>query len=186
MIERHQAGKSGNLVTRRSAALTAAGLALAAVPAMWLAYRNHSVAIFREACLDHGKYLNTESEIPSSNPMVIESWFRRKTDYAVRVPSFESAELVGARLCFLKQHKAALVFYRKRGRTVSLFQLDASGISLRSLDHEVIDGRSISRGSFGGYSLAAFEDRNVAYVLVSDLRESELLEMASAAQSQDY
>src|SRR5262249_54711587 len=149
------------------------------VPAAWLAYRNRSAGIFREACLDHGKYLNAESEIPSSNPAVIESWFRSKTDYAVRVPPFESAELVGARLCFLKQRKAALVFYRKPGRTVSLFQFDASGINLRSLDHEVIDGRSIWRGSFSGYSLAAFEDRNVVYVLVSDLRESELLEMAS-------
>lgn len=186
VIVRHQAGQSRNLMTRRRAALAAAVLASAAVPAIWLTYKNHSAGIFQEACLDHGKYLNAESQIPSSNPMVIESWFQNKTDYAVRVPSFESADLLGARLCFLKQRKAALVFYRNRGRTVSLFQMDASGINLRSLEHEVIDGHSIWRGSFAGYSLAAFEDRNVVNVLVSDLKESELLEMASAAQSQGY
>ena len=186
MIERHEMAGSGNLMTRRRAAFVAAGLALTAAPAAWLVYKNRSAGIFREACLDHGKYLNAESQIPSSNPTVIESWFRSQTDYAVRIPSFESAELLGARLCFLKQRKAALVFYRKRGRTVSLFQMDASGINLRSLNHEVIDGHSIWRGSFVGYGLAAFEDRSVVYVLVSDLRESELLEMASAAQSQGF
>ena len=185
MIERQQAADSGKPITRR-AALVAAGLALTTVPAAWLVYRNHSVGIFREACLDHEKYLDAESQIPSSNPTVIESWFRSKTEYAVRVPLFETADLLGGRLCFLKQRKAALVFYRKRGRTVSLFQMDASGINLRSLDHEVIDGRSIWRGSFAGYNVAAFEDHNVVYVLVSDLRESELLEMASTAQSKGY
>ncbi len=45
-------------------------------------------------------------------------------------------------------------------------------INLRSLDQEAIDERSIWCGSFGGYNLAAFEDCNVVYLLVSDLRES--------------
>src|SRR5215831_13754780 len=118
--------------------------------------------------------------------MMMTSWKWRPRNSAGRFWLTESPyqicppQLQQIRLCALKQHKAALVFYRKRGRTVSLFQKNASGINLYSLDHEVIDGRSIWRGSFDGYNLAAFEDRNVVYVLVSDLRESELLEMASA------
>ena len=91
MIQRKQLADSGSPITRR-AALVAAGLALAAIPAAWLAYNSHSSGIFREACLSHAKYANAESQIPSSNPTVIESWFQSKTEYDVRVPLFETAD----------------------------------------------------------------------------------------------
>ncbi|MBI3698529.1 MAG: hypothetical protein HY238_27270 [Acidobacteria bacterium] len=55
-------------------------------------------------------------------------------------------------------------------------------MNLAALDRWEVDGAPIWRASMKGYSLAAFEQRGVVYALVSDLRESELLELASAAQ----
>jgi len=183
MIEQQRARRSwhGTSLGRRRV-LTAALVALVLLPAGWLAYRFSSQRFFEGVCEDHAKYLNADSQVRSPDPSVIESWFRDKTEFAVRVPAFERASLVGGRLCFLKKRKAALIFYRKHDRTVSLFQFNGAGLSLRALDRAVIDGVPIWRASFKGYSLAAFQHRGLIYVLVSDLRESELLEMASAAQ----
>lgn len=161
----------------------AAVLVFAALPVVWFAYRLPSVQFFQELCEDHVRYLSAESQVRSSDPSVLEAWFREKADFGVRVPKFDSAELLGGRLCFLKKRKAALVFYSKQGKPVSLFQFNGRGIILGVLDRAEIDGASLWRMSFKGYSLAAFENRGVIYALVSELRESELLECASAARA---
>jgi anti-sigma factor RsiW len=185
MLEQHGASRSQHgTFFRRRRVLTAALVAVVLLPTGWLAYEVSSQRFFEHVCEDHAKYLNADSQVRSPDPSVIESWFRDKTEFGVRVPTFESASLVGGRLCFLKKRKAALIFYRKHDRTVSLFQFNGSGLSLHSLDRAVIDGVPIWRASFKGFSLAAFQHRGVIYVLVSDLRESELLEMASAAQAE--
>jgi len=159
-----------------------AALAAAVLPAAWVAYRLPSERFFRALCEDHAHYLDSQSQVRSSDPSALEAWFRERAGFSVRIPSFESGELVGGRLCFLRQRKAALVFYRKNGTPVSLFATDARGLTLGALDRAEIDGVPLRRGSFQGYTVAAFEMRGVLYALVSDLRESELLQWASAAQ----
>jgi hypothetical protein len=133
-------------------------------------------------CADHAKYLDAQSQLPSNDPAAIEFWFRDKAEFRVHVPALERSDLLGSRLCFLKRHKAALIFYRKQGRPVSLFELSNAGVNLSSLNRTVIDGSPIWHESFSGYSLVAFENRGVVTVLVSDLQESELLPLALAAR----
>jgi len=133
-------------------------------------------------CLDHAKYLEAQSQLSSSDPTAIEAWFRDKAEFRVNVPLLDRADLLGSRLCFLKRQKAALIFYRKAGRPVSLFELSSAGVSLWALDRTVIDGSPIWHKSFNGYSLVAFESRGVVTAFVSDLREDELLPLALAAR----
>ncbi|MCI0418496.1 MAG: hypothetical protein L0387_17440 [Acidobacteria bacterium] len=165
----------------RKRRLLIAALVVSVVGA-WVFHWWPSRQLFRTVFEDHARYLQAQSQVNSSNPEELESWFRDKTDFAVRVPALDSAQLLGGRLCFLKGRKAALVFYRKGGRTVSLFQLNGRGVSLAALKQAEFDGSSFWRMSFQGYSLAAFEQRGVVYVVVSDLREGELLNLASAIQ----
>ncbi len=141
-----------------------------------------SQTLVNEICADHAKYLDAQSQLPSSDPAAIESWFRGKAEFRVHVPALENTDLLGSRLCFLKQHKAALIFYRRDGRPVSLFEFSTAGVSLSALDRTVIDGSPIWHKSFNGYSLVAFENRGVITVLVSDLKEAELLPLALAAR----
>jgi anti-sigma factor RsiW len=164
--------------------VVAAGVLLALAPALWLAAHIRSRLLFQAMCEDHAKFMNAESQSPSSDTGQIESWFRGKTDFSVRVPALANADLVGGRLCFLRGRKAALIVYRRQSRPVSLFQLNSRGVSLAALDRWEVDGAPMWRASWKGYSLAAFQQRGVVYALVSDLRESELLELASAAQIQ--
>jgi len=164
---------------RKTAA--AAAVVVVGLTTWWL-YHVPSQRFFEEVCNDHAKYLDAQSQLPSSDPASIETWFRDKAEVGVHVPKLENADLLGSRLCSLKEHRAALIFYRLQGRPVSLFQLSASGVSLSALNRSVIDGSPIWHKSFNGYSLVAFESRGVITVLVSDLQEGELLPLALSAR----
>ena len=183
LVEKHRASDAPLLKTRRQVLVTAAAVALTlGLGGLWLAWRAPSQALFQEMCADHAKYLDAQSQLPSNNPVEIESWFRDKAEFRVHVPTLEMTDLLGSRLCFLKRHKAALIFYRKQGRPVSLFVLSKVGVNLSSLNRTVIDGSPIWHDSFNGYSLVAFENRGVVTVLVSDLEEGELLPLALTAR----
>src|SRR5260370_32230458 len=107
-------------------------------------------------CAEPPKYPDVHAQLPSSDAAAIESWFVDKAEFRVHVPALERSDLLGSRLCFLKRHKAALIFYRKQGRPVSLFELSNAGVNLSSLNRTVIDGSPIWHESFSGYSLVAF------------------------------
>ncbi|MBI1786540.1 MAG: hypothetical protein HYR60_03175 [Acidobacteria bacterium] len=169
---------------RRLGWIAAAALIVVCLPALWFARRIPSQLFFLALCEDHIKYLSADSQLRSSDRAEIESWFRDKTDFGVRVAALGTAEILGSRLCFLRGKKAALVFYRQQGRPVSLFQINRRDLSLAALDRWEVDGAAVWRASFKGYSVAAFEQRGVVYALISDLRESELLRLASAARAE--
>jgi anti-sigma factor RsiW len=183
LVEKHRASDTPLLKTRRQALVAAAAAVLTiSLGGLWLASRAPSQGLFQEMCADHAKYLDAQSQLPSNDPAMIESWFRDKAEFRVHVPALEATDLLGSRLCFLKHHKAALIFYRKQGRPVSLFELSNTGVNLSSLNRTIIDGSPIWHESFNGYSLVAFENRGVVTVLVSDLQEGELLPLALAAR----
>ncbi len=183
LVEKQRASDFPLLKTKRQVlAAVAAGFLTLGLGGLWLALRVPSQALYQEMCADHAKYLDAQSQLPSSDPAAIESWFRDKAEFRVHVPTLERADLLGSRLCFLKRHKAALIFYRKEGRAVSLFELSEAGVSLSALNRSVIDGSPIWHKSFNGYSLVAFENRGVITMLVSDLQEGELLSLALAAR----
>ncbi len=185
-VEGTMTGKAGAPVgSRKRWGLAAvAAVAFAILPLIWMNADGRSESFFRYVCEDHARSAAGRTEIQSGDPLTVESWLRRATEYAVRVPSLENLELIGGRLCFLQDKKAALVLYRKEERPLSLFQLSEDEVDLRALDRSVIDGAPIWRGSFQGFNVAAFPARGMVYVLVSDLREIELLELASEARLQ--
>ena len=170
-------------INRRRHWLVGAAAAVLAVflGTVWL-LTTPSRDLFHEMCADHAQYLDARSQLASSDPAAIEAWFRDKAEFRVRVPALDRSDLLGSRLCFLKRHTAALIFYRNNGRPVSLFQLSSSGISMWSLERTIIDGSPLWHRTFNGYSLVAFEERGVVTVLVSDLSEGDLFPLALAAR----
>jgi anti-sigma factor RsiW len=184
-IEKHRAASPPRRFYRKRLlnAAVAVLLLVAAPLVLWL-HRLPSEQFFEEVCADHAKYLRAESQLRSSDPSTIESWFHDKTEFGVEAPRYENTKLLGSRLCFLKRHKAALLFYRKSGHPVSLFQMDAGGVNLSALSRSVIDGVPVWHKSLNGFSLVALKRRGVLWVLVSDLNESDLLPLALAAWHQ--
>ena len=170
--------------SRRAGVLVAsAGLALASGFFAWFLPGSPSRDFFNELCADHSKYLDAQSQIRTEHPETIEHWFRDKTGFRVNVPRSPETQLLGARLCFLKKHRAALIFFRKEGHPISLFELSSSEVNLQALKHSVIDATEVWHDSINGYSLVAIQKQGVVSILVSDLRESDLLGLASAVRS---
>src|SRR5437867_6774701 len=77
LVEKHRASDTTLLKTRRQALVAAAVVVLTiGLGGLWLALRAPSQGLFQEMCADHAKYLDAQSQLPSNDPAVIESWFR--------------------------------------------------------------------------------------------------------------
>ncbi|HWP93422.1 MAG TPA: zf-HC2 domain-containing protein [Thermodesulfobacteriota bacterium] len=134
-----------------------------------------------EIISQHVKYLDSRNlvDITSSNPKELESWFKDKVDFLVRAPDFDSASLLGGRLCHIFQKPVAVLVYRNQDQVLSLFVIDQPNLDISSMDMVDIDGKKLCRGYGKGVNLVLWKDRGPVYALVSGMREMELLRLAS-------
>lgn len=74
---------------------------------------------------DHIHFLQEPNalEISSADPAAVTAWFQSKVPFPVRIVPLHDARLIGGRLCSLLGQQAALVFYERRGKRLSLFTL---------------------------------------------------------------
>jgi len=183
-VEQRRQRSSNTPLWRRVGLFWPAAALILLVPVFsWFLARTSSRSFFNEMCADHSRYLQAQSQIRAERAGTIQTWLQQKTQFRVHVPQSPDTQLLGARLCFLKKRKAALIFFRKNGHPVSLFELDASEVSLLALHRSVIDAKDVWLDSMDGYSLVAIRQRGVVSVLVSDLAESDLLALASSFRS---
>lgn len=183
-VEQRRQRSSNTPLWRRVGLFWPAAALILLVPVFsWFLARTSSRSFFNEMCADHSRYLQAQSQIRAERAGTIQTWLQQKIQFRVHVPQSPDTQLLGARLCFLKERKAALIFFRKNGHPVSLFELDASEVSLLALHRSVIDAKDVWLDSMDGYSLVAIRQRGVVSVLVSDLAESDLLTLASSFRS---
>jgi len=71
---------------------------------------------------DHASYLarTDAAQVRSNDPRAIETWFRGKLPFDLRLPEL-AALPSGARVCRVLDRRCALVFYEREGRRLSLF-----------------------------------------------------------------
>lgn len=129
---------------------------------------------------DHLRFGPGVSEIKSSRVEQVEAWFSGKVNFAVHAPRFDQAELLGGRLCYLLGKKGARLFYRAYGKQVSLFILDGSAIDLARLERLDRGENPFAHARDKGYSLILWKDGSLVHALVSELREQELVRLASS------
>src|SRR5215469_2478820 len=80
-IEEHRSPAPS--LSRRFLPAAGAVVLLLGLGAIWFATRMPTQELFREMCLDHAKYLDAQSQLPSSDPAAIEAWFRDKAEFRV-------------------------------------------------------------------------------------------------------
>jgi|GEM_PF-1376810 len=131
---------------------------------------------------DHVRFQPGAYEITSPQADQVEAWFSGKVDFAVQAPRFEQVELLGGRLCYLSGKKGALLSYRKQDTLISFYILDGSDVSLDRFNRREWGHETLALESDRGQSLILWKDRGLAYALVSDLPEEELVRMALAAR----
>jgi anti-sigma factor RsiW len=119
-------------------------------------------------------------EVQDGQPVSIQRWLSGKVDFAPRVPQLRKVSLIGARLSNVSDRPAAYITYGDQGeRRVSLFVFDAPDLELKG--GRRINDRQVLLSNQHGYNVVIWKDREIAYSLVSDLEEKDVLELVSAS-----
>ena len=166
---------------RWAAAVLALCLLTVALGSLWW-WRERSRGGFLVAALaeDHLLYAGrpAPAEVASDDPVVVAQWLADRLDFAVPVPGLRGAGLLGGRLCTLADRRVALWLYQSGDRRVSLFQMPAEGLPLSSLRIMTADGQRFRCAHRKGVSVLAWTERDLLFVLVSDLPETDLIRLA--------
>lgn len=130
----HRVLAGGLLRPRRwqVAVATAAGLLL--LVGGWRAGVVARQDLVRSAVHNHQTYLANRMslDVQTSSPQIIETFFEQKLPFPVQCPrtlASQSVQLVGARLCHLKQVPVAYLLYHVDHEPVSVFLLDEASLA---------------------------------------------------------
>ena len=180
-------GSAGEVRSRRMgfAVLVACGLLIALSGlVLWreTSREGYLVAALTE---DHLLYAthSDPADFSSPEPNMVASWLSDRVDFAVEVPQFPGATLLGGRLSTLPDRRMAVTFYERAGRRVSLFQMPAQGLATGSLRRMNLDGREFRCGHRKGVEVMTWTNRDVLFALVADLPEEDLLRMAGSTRT---
>src|SRR5713226_5091557 len=172
-----------SFLLRRSALLVLALLLLVGLifAGLWLRSRHaqESEQLASTLIEDHARYQSATTEVTSSEPEVINAWFRDRVRFSVQPPRLPDSSLVGGRLCNLRGHPAALVVYRKPQSMISLFVLDGSGIELPREHLIALEERPCFVTAERGYNVVMWKERGLLYALVSDIHSADLLQLST-------
>ena len=140
--------------------------------------RDRAATYAAAAIATHKRQLPLEVQDPQ--PVGIQRWLRGKVDFAPRVPQLRKVSVIGARLSNVSDRQAAYIAYGSGGeRRVSLFVFDAPDLEVRG--GKRIADREVLLTNQQGYNVVLWKDREIAYSLVSDLEEQDILELVSAS-----
>ena len=144
---------------------------------------NKPFPIFSESVKDHIQFLQGDLPIAiaSDKPEEIHSWFQTKLDFKVIIPDLSSqgVNLLGARVCSLKNEKAAYIVFEKDKHILSVLMVDAKGLKFPKAKKVAVNNKVFHLSKEKGYSNAMWIDDGIACVFVSDLSEAEILYLAS-------
>jgi anti-sigma factor RsiW len=123
-------------------------------------YASHMRSLLEDHLLD----------VKSSDRHRVKPWFAGRVDFSPPVPdlSGEGFKLLGGRLDYLDNRKAAAVVYQRRKHVINLFIRPAAGRSSQAPQALTVQG----------YQVLHWSDGDLTYWAVSDLNEEELREFA--------
>ncbi|MCP5007808.1 MAG: hypothetical protein GY941_28310 [Planctomycetes bacterium] len=113
----------------------------------------------------------------------------RNFNFAVAAPESTEREtrLLGCKECSLGGRKSVhLELERKLNRKFSLEIIDGSGMNIKNLKKELVDGSVYYFGRHKGYNVVLWREGNVVYSLTSEARKKELIRVAREGISQQY
>lgn len=143
---------------------------------------NRQFPVYSETVKEHIQFLqgNLSMHIVSKNPQDVSKWLQSKLDFKIMAPdlSSQNVNLLGARLCSLKNKKSAYIMYEKGGHNISVFMFDAKNLKFPKTKKVTISNKIFYLTKDRGYNSALWIDEGIACVFVSDLDEAELLYLA--------
>lgn len=107
--------------------------------------------------------------LASSDSLHVAEWLAERLPFAVQVPIFPDARLVGARLLVDDRRSGAVVEYAVQGLVLTYYVLPGGGVGLP---------RQVQVASRDGYRVASWHDAGLTHALVATLPGSRLIEYA--------
>lgn len=156
---------------RGAIGLIAATVLLAALPVTFLVARDGGGPTEDLFVQDYLRRAVEENVLESPDAAAVSHFFMSELGVAVTPTRVKNAEMTRAMVCLLRSQRAAMVEYRLGDRTVAHYMLPRvdRSVGLTALLTE----------SQHGVQVAAWSDDAFEHVLVSDLPESELAQLAS-------
>lgn len=131
---------------------------------------------------DHIHYLQVSDalEIASADPAVLVDWFQDRVPFPVQIPRLNNGRLLGGRLCSLLGRQAALVFYERGGKRLSLFTLAADAVppEEREKIQAAQQGNPRCLSTFGRYALCFRGSEDVVLAIVAEGPETKDLALS--------
>ncbi|GAC1596771.1 MAG: hypothetical protein NVS4B10_06000 [Myxococcales bacterium] len=140
--------------------------------------------------LDDGIALHARAlplDYAASDAGSVQKWLQGRLDFGVRLPRFphrDAPALQGVRLFTQHSRAAAVLSYTvpsAQGRRVSLLVMDGPQPQPPGLVRRV-EGREVWVAQARGYNVASWRSGEIAYSLISDLDERDLIELLRTAE----
>lgn len=144
-------------------------------------YRSASMGTLQDVVNLHSQGL--PSDVPADEPQEVAQYFRGKTPFPVRPAKFEgqTMKLVGARYIRIGAKPAAALYYKHKGRRVTLlvFQ-DARLVDSAQRTH--VGGRELYYQNVGSHVVTIRRQGGLNYVFFGDLERPTLFHLAASAR----
>jgi mycothiol system anti-sigma-R factor len=141
--------------------------------------------IIREIAECHDQHVNGKAvlDLVSSDQGELIRHFNksRNFNFAVAAPESNGHEtkLLGCKNCYLVGRKSVHVdLERKLNRKFSLEIIDGSGMNIKDLNEEFVDGSVYYFGRHKGYNVVLWREGDTVYSLTSEARKTELIRVA--------
>jgi anti-sigma factor (TIGR02949 family) len=121
-------------------------------------------------------------EVKLASPDELARWFQERMKVPIHVPRFAQQEQIGpweGRVSLMGGVRSAQVFYRWRGKTLSLFILPGEKMNLMPGEERVWNGRTFHVNHHKGHTSLMWTEGDFVYCLVSDLSPEEVMAFAS-------
>jgi len=146
----------------------------------------NSFPVFGESIAGHKQVLQGSYplEIKTTDFKEISQWFEGKLAFAIPQPDFtgKNVKLLGARICHLKDRKAALLSYEVDGHKMTMFVVDFQNTKIpESKRFDMLDTTIYIKDKNGYQSALCLSNRHkgIGCIFVSDLPEDQLLKLLS-------
>jgi hypothetical protein len=135
---------------------------------------------------DHARRLSGD-EFRSSDPEQVTRWLAERVAIPLFVPTFDHAELAGARVHVRDGRRGAVVEYSAGSRAVSYFVVPLGtdvGAETVAPDSEAAGDVSFRHVAHSGYGVVFWQHGDVLHAFVGDLHPSGLEELAKSCVQQ--
>jgi anti-sigma factor (TIGR02949 family) len=144
------------------------------------------------AALDDGIAIHARTlplDYTASDAGSVQRWLQGRLDFGVQLPRFAPQKgpppaLQGVRLSTLHSRPAAVISYlvpAVEGRRVSLVIMDDPDPQMAGAVRQ-LQGRKVWLTQARGFNVASWRSHEIVYSLISDLDESDVLELVRAAE----